>query len=337
MMTSTRAFPFAILQLVCLTLAGCGYEDFVLPAPPGPVAPVTFRWDVRPEPVLGRGAPRDWDAVDVLNPSIVRLGSTYYNLYSGYDGKTWHTGLATSTDGIAWQKQGRVLSPDASSWEGSEIAANGSALVSEGKFYYWYQAGSPVEIGLATSSDGKRWDKVAKAVLETGPRGSWDEVGVADPYAIRISGDFYLYYLGMDRARRQRLGVARSQDGVHWVKLRSNPILELGEAGTFDEVGLGEPAVWAGTGTYWMLYTGRDRHEERRIGLARSTDGVRWHRAINAPVLSGPEAWDTKVVCDPAVEVTADGVRVWFGGGDVARPDQNLHGQIGLAILKMAP
>jgi hypothetical protein len=28
-----------------------------------------------------------------------------------------------------------------------------------------------------------------------------------------------------------------------------------------------------------------------------------------------------------------DRVRVWFGGGDVARPDQNVDGQIGLGAL----
>jgi hypothetical protein len=28
-------------------------------------------------------------------------------------------------------------------------------------------------------------------------------------------------------------------------------------------------------------------------------------------------------------------VRVWFGGGDVARPDQNIHGQIGAGVLTM--
>jgi len=27
-------------------------------------------------------------------------------------------------------------------------------------------------------------------------------------------------------------------------------------------------------------------------------------------------------------------VRVWFGGGDAASPDENLNGQIGLAILR---
>ena len=31
--------------------------------------------------------------------------------------------------------------------------------------------------------------------------------------------------------------------------------------------------------------------------------------------------------------VEGDSIRVWFGGGDVASPDENLHGQIGIAKL----
>jgi hypothetical protein len=34
------------------------------------------------------------------------------------------------------------------------------------------------------------------------------------------------------------------------------------------------------------------------------------------------------------VDVGGGVIRVWFGGGDVASPDENLHGQIGLAILR---
>jgi hypothetical protein len=33
------------------------------------------------------------------------------------------------------------------------------------------------------------------------------------------------------------------------------------------------------------------------------------------------------------VLVENDRVRVWFGGGDIARPDQNIHGQIGVGTL----
>jgi sucrose-6-phosphate hydrolase SacC (GH32 family) len=130
------------------------------------------------------------------------------------------------------------------------------------------------------------------------------------------------------------LGLARSSDGVTWEKLRSNPLLELGEPGSFDEIGLGEPAVWSSGGSYWMLYTGRDRGERRRMGLAKSPDGIHWQRESGFMPVAGAEPWDRQVLCDPTVEVRPDGVRVWWGGGDIAHPAQNIHGQIGMGILK---
>ena len=225
-----------------------------------------------------------------------------------------------------------VLAPDAGTWEGSYIAANGSALFFGGRFWYWYQAGprGAPRVGLAVSASsdaGRAWRKQPKPVLEPGPYMSWDERAVADPWVLRSEPYFYLYYLGQDRAGRQRLGVARSREGIRWEKLRSNPVLELGDAGAFDENGLGEPAVWNSEGFYWMLYTGRDRSENRRMGLARSLDGVHWRK--QPAVFGGGAAWDSKVMCDASVLVEDGTVRVWFGGGDTAsagrepeRPDR---------------
>jgi hypothetical protein len=92
-----------------------------------------------------------------------------------------------------------------------------------------------------------------------------------------------------------------SADGVRWFKLRSNPVLELGAPGNFDETGLGEPAVWSHAGSYWMLYTARDKLENRRLGLARSQDGVRWQRVSDQAVLtstdkSGSRRFDSALV-----------------------------------------
>ena len=323
-----------------LACSGCGsYADFKLPPVSGGDPSMTFAFEAQAEPVLTGGD--GWESHDVLNPSVVSDPWPpapgpwpLVLLYSGFDGRTWRTGLAVSEDGTHWQKQGVILSPDRRTWEGSYIAANGSALFHENQFWYWYQAG-PRErprIGLARAVDTRSWRKEPKPVLEPGPYGSWDEYGVADPYVVRIEPYFYLFYLGQDRARRQRLGVARSTDGIRWQKLRANPVLELGDAGAFDENGLGEPAVWNSHGFYWMLYTGRDTKENRRLGLARSTDGVHWGKL--AVVFGGDQPWDAKVVCDPTVEVAAGVIRVWFGGGDVASPDENLHGKIGMAILR---
>lgn len=332
---SSSTYFFFILTL-CSALSRCTpYRDFTLPLlhPEGPLP--ALRWELHPEPVLAPGPIGSWDSVDVLNPAIVHWRGQYYNLYSGFDGQHWHTGLAVSHDGIHWKKLGRVLSPDPSTWEGNYIAANGSALVVNDEIWYWYQAGDPPQIGLARSSDGLRWQKFPQPVLRLGPRGSWDERGVADPYVLRSGNQFYLYYLGQDRARRQRLGLAMSTDGIHWIKLRSNPILELGPPGSFDENGLGEPAVWASHGRYWMLYTGRDRHEWRRIGLAVSPDGVHWKRLPPHTLLQGPFPWCSRVVCDPEIEPHPAFVRVWFGAGSVPHPAENIHGRIGLAILRI--
>jgi predicted GH43/DUF377 family glycosyl hydrolase len=313
-------------------LASCGrYSDFQLPEP-GPEEPGTYAWRARKDPVLGPGAAGEWDAVDVLNPTVAQIGGRYRNLYSGFDGHTWHTGLAESDDGLSWRKQGKVISPSPATWEGNYIAANGALLEWGGDWLYWYHAGDPARIGLARSVDGRTWRKEPQAVLGLGPRGSWDERAAADPYVFAEAGRLYLYYLGQDRAGRQQIGVAASDDGLRWTKLRSNPVLPIGGPGSMDENGLGEPAVWRAHGSYWMLFTGRARNEVRRLGLARSRDGVKWHRTDL--VISGDMPWDEKVICDPTVEDRSGLVRVWFGGGDLARPAENLHGQIGYGELE---
>ena len=80
---------------------------------------------------------------------------------------------------------------------------------------------------------------------------------------------------------------------------------------------------------------GRDRKEHRRLGLAGSSDGVIWEKLPGA--FAGSERWDNKVICDPSVLIEGDSIRVWFGGGDAASPDENLHGQIGTARLIPIP
>ena len=88
-------------------------------------------------------------------------------------------------------------------------------------------------------------------------------------------------------------------------------MLELGSVGAFDENGLGEPAVWTSGGSYWMLYTGRDRGEHRRMGLAWSRDGVHWERDAKFAPVGGDQSWNREVLCDPSVEVS--GIRSGCG------------------------
>jgi len=67
--------------------------------------------------------------------------------------------------------------------------------------------------------------------------------------------------------------------------------------------------------------------------MARSRDGVKWEKLPD--VIAGDQAWNSKVLCDASVVVEGGRVRVWFGGGDVARPDQGIDGQIGMGSLTL--
>ncbi len=336
MMVPAAATRFFFISVSSFFLGGCGrYADFTLPLlPQAEPAHPTFKMER--QPVLSHAAvPGAWDSVDALNPSVVMRSGVYYNLYSGFDGTAWHTGLAMSSDGEHWTKKGRVISPTSGTWEGSYIAANGSALYEGGEFLYWYQAGEKEtpRIAFARSADGITWSKEPKPVLDFGPSGSWDELGLGDPYVLKLADWFYLYYVGLNRARQQHIGLARSRDGVRWEKLRGSPVVELPVpgSGAMDENGDGEPAVWKASGSYWMLFTGRDTNEHRSLALAWSRDGVVWRRL---DTYRGAAPWNAAVLCDPTVLQVNGLTRVWFGGGDAASPDENLHGQIGMGTLQ---
>ena len=309
----------------------CGrYADFTLPAARigGPQRSVHVVGDRR-----GRCIGPRQCFVDVLNPSVVRF----------------HGRVSQSVFRFRWPHLAHARRdffrrrPLAQAGPRVVAVAAGKARISRPTDRRWFRRARSCigmrpairpRIALARSAGRRRVAERIRTRARPGPRGSFDERGVADPYVIRAGRQFYLFYLGQDRARRQRMGVARSRDGVplgetaiesafsNWASWR----IRRKRAGRTGRV------VVSG-GAYWMLYTGRDREEHRHIGLAKSPDGVHWARDDSFPPSPEPRP-GTAVVCDPTVEVMPDQIRVWFGGGDVPSPDQNLHGQIGLGILK---
>ncbi|MEO6202913.1 MAG: hypothetical protein ABIU05_19130 [Nitrospirales bacterium] len=298
---------------------------------------------VYPTPRLTRGPTGSWDSVDLLNPSVIRYKGQLYNYYSGFDGKVWRTGLAFSDDEVNWKKHEKnpVLSPSSEDWDVSYISANGAAALWNGKVFYFYQGidrNGTTNIGLSTSEDGYTFQKLPQPVLTPGPLHTWDSSDVGDPYVISKGGILYMFYLGQNNKLVQRLGVARSEDGVSWAKLVSNPILDVGASGTFDENGLGEPSVAHVPPYFYLIYTGRDAHENRNIGYALSTDGVNWKKMSTHGLLSSDQRgnWASHVVCDTTLLSKGNGkFLVWFGGGDKPQGAQNLNGDVGLLTLDL--
>jgi len=75
-----------------------------------------YNWEKHGRPIIDLGPKGTFDSVLVCLPCVVRDGDEYKLWCSGYDGKTWRIGLATSRDGINWAKDHRnpvlVTSPE---------------------------------------------------------------------------------------------------------------------------------------------------------------------------------------------------------------------------------
>jgi len=109
-------------------------------------------------PVLSRGASRDWDYPRVDFPKVIFDGNTYRMWYSGGGYVAWDIGCATSEDGSTWTKYANnpvLLNGTTGSWDAT-FAAFSPVFDSAGvKYKMWYLGGSSTNssgIGYAESS-----------------------------------------------------------------------------------------------------------------------------------------------------------------------------------------
>jgi hypothetical protein len=105
-------------------------------------SPDKTRWTADPRnPVFGHGPPGAWDE-NVVEPTVRYHAGRYWLYYSGYQGALSDTtsiaiGLATSDDGIRWQRHAGnpVLRPGAlGSWNDLRVLAPDVAIDADGSF-----------------------------------------------------------------------------------------------------------------------------------------------------------------------------------------------------------
>lgn len=171
--------------------------------------------------------------------------------------------------------------------------------------------------GLAMSQDGRHWARIegdhhSGALFDVGQEGDWDSLFIASPQVVfHGNGDLRMYYHSLDAENGCfAVGMARSRDGIKWVKL--GKIIGGGDAGVFDELGVMHPKVVRNKrdGKYVMAYEGVGVDGRRNIGMAISSDGLKGWRRVNSssPVLKQCEehGWDSEGVGSPCL-VQMDG------------------------------
>jgi hypothetical protein len=233
----------------------------------------------------------------------------FYNAFNGWPSEVTIR-YATSQDGAEWQRENLELSisPDDLAYVKFTALASSLLVEEDGTwvmyFYTWdtLSTSAPGVIGRATApSPSGPWTPDAGAVLETGPEGAWDEHSVRAPSVVKTENGYVMFYTGMNRSQRQAIGMATSQDGVHWTKYddpatteatdaslaESDPVFVQTEGDAWDSTQVHQPKVVWNSEEYAMIYRSRDPLTRvTGYGLATSPDGISWTRSQSNPVLS---------------------------------------------------
>jgi len=240
-------------------------------------------------------------------------------------------GYATSPDGLSWTKySGNPVLPRGQPGSWDESWAGNPVVLRVGSVYHMYYGGRKevvsdpgiIEIGHATSNDGISWTRdTANPVLAPDPS-AWDSNWVHTPHVIYnpswpASERWKMWYTGTGEDFLMKIGYATSSDGVTWTKYASNPVLDFGPAGAWDNGAVGDPTVISDGSTYRMWYTGGSDPETLvGIGYATSTDGIHWTRYSGNPVvgLGSVGSWEDAAVMGPSVLYRAGKYRMWYVG-----------------------
>ena len=257
--------------------------------------------------------------------------------------------VATSNDGITFTRHPNNPILDLSENEWDSYALETPFVMKIGAEYWLYYNGKDTEymqdvingdkitlgsIGLAISNDGITFTRTAtNPIFEPSPLtdpsnyvGSWDSWVVEGPCIIEVGSEYWMYYggAGSEVAGEMinSIGLAKSSDGMTWRKAPQNPIINEGNASSWDRYHVIDPSVIKYNNRYMLWYHGGDiyfaadeEYSNFNIGVAYSVDGINWVKDSSNPVLKNNVLnWTSSGIMAPSVIEESDKFVMYFHG-----------------------
>lgn len=285
------------------------------------------------------------DAKKLDCPTVFRKGNKWYMTYLVFDGRGYETWLAESHDLLQWTTKGRLLSfSDTTQWDGNQKAGypvlqdytwGGSYALQPYKGKYWmsyfggrekgYEAGL-LSLGMAytakTPWKPHEWKRLDKPILTSKDADVrwWENKKQFKSTVIwdkqQTTGyPFVMYYnANGDSASNniktrwfERIGMAVSNDMVHWKRFGAEPVKHHPVGITGDAVIQKMNEVWVMFyfGAFW---TGRKDAFNR---FACSYDLVHWTDWTGDDLINSTEPYDDRFAHKSFV-VKHDGVVYHF-------------------------
>ncbi len=230
-------------------------------------------------PVLDIGNKNSWDNVSVDRPSVVIHNNTINMWYTGfiYNGKVLESriGYAVSKDGLNWKKYPSPILNFTEPWEKFNVQCPNVIFdENDNLFKMWYSGGEqyePDEVGYAYSKDGINWTKYdGNPIFKPGV--GWEEKKIGSFQVVKINYTYYAFYNAFDRNVISRIGMAKSKDGINWVRNPGNPIIIQGMKGSWNDFHVYKPIALFNENKWLLWYNARGSRE--RIGISINYNNI---------------------------------------------------------------
>jgi len=277
------------------------------------------------EPIM-RPRGNDFESAGVFNPAVVKRGNQFVMLYRAQDKNgTSRLGYATSSDGIEFNRRAVPVMEPATNYE-RDGGLEDPRLVKINDTYYLTYTGynkKDAQLCLATSTNLINWER--QGVILPAYKGRWN-VGWTKAGAMlsqKINGKYWMYFMGDADKRPNQMGVAYSDDLVHWIEPLDRPVLER-RPGYFDSyvVEPGPPPVMTRDGIL-MVYNGANDRTVYATGwvLFDKNDPTKVLARSEKPIFSAQKEWEKTGQVPNVVFVQGmvrDGNRwlFYYGGAD---------------------
>lgn len=262
------------------------------------------------------------------SPSIFRWNNSWFMTYIVYDGRGYETWLAESSDLLHWSTKGRILSFTEKGWDANQKAGymslidtrwDGSYAPASFQGRYWmsylggsvagYEAGQ-LRVGIAYSTDpsqAKEWTRIPQPVLSASDSNArWFESStifkstVIEDTRNETGKRFAMFYNASgDTARYESIGMAVSDDLLHWKRLGKDPVISRYRQGTIcgdaQIVRMGKLYVMFYFGAFWS--PGGHAFEQ----FACSYDLMHWTEWKGTPLVEPSEPYDEQYAHKPFV------------------------------------
>jgi predicted GH43/DUF377 family glycosyl hydrolase len=275
-----------------------------------------------------------FESAGTFNPSVVKKDGKFVMLYRAQDRKgTSALGYATSDDGIHFTRRPEpVMVSEAPYEKGGGV--EDPRLQKIGDTYYLTYTGynnvdgaaadkKDAQLCLATSADLVHWQR--QGVIMPSFKGKWNvkwtKSGAIVPE--KINGKYWMYYLADAQGKDTQMGVASSDDLLHWSDVLDHPVL-ASRPGSFDSqvVEPGPAPIITPQGIF-LIYNGADDKLVYSTGwvLFDKNDPTKVLARSDGPVFGPEKEWE-KVGQVPNVVfvegMVRDGNRwlFYYGGAD---------------------